>query len=164
MTATTDTPSEPLEVRTPPSAPRRSSAVRVIVVVCILAAAVALLATALNQSTTYFKTADEAVRDKAALGTKRFRVEGVVTEPVVDRGGNVRFAIMNAGVCVNVSHAGDPPELFKPGIPVVLEGRWQGSVYSSDRIMIRHTNEYKEKNAGRIAQARTEANLTCPAA
>jgi len=37
---------------------------------------------------------------------------------------------------VRVVHHGDPPELFKDGIPVVCEGHWQGDVFDSDRIMI----------------------------
>jgi cytochrome c-type biogenesis protein CcmE len=167
----TTTASEPLEVRAAPPGrdggrPRRSNAVRVLVVVCVIVAAIAVLMTALNQSTTYFKTADEAVRDKASLGTRRFRVEGVVTAPVVERDGDVRFQIAASGACVAVRHTGDPPELFKPGIPVVLEGRWEGDVYASDRIMIRHTSEYRAKNASRIDQARRDADVTatCPPA
>ena len=79
-----------------------------------------------------------------------------MTEPVQQTGDDVRFAILSAGVCVDVRHRGDPPELFKPGIPVVLEGHWQGDVYESDRIMVRHSNEYKEKNPTRMAEARTQ--------
>ena len=40
-------------------------------------------------------------------------------------------------------HRGDPPSLFKAGAPVVCEGRWgTGAAFDSDRIMIRHGNEY----------------------
>ncbi len=34
------------------------------------------------------------------------------------------FTIAFNGVEVPVVHDGDPPELFEPGIPVVLEGHW----------------------------------------
>ena len=44
---------------------------------------------------------------------------------------------------VKVLHHGDPPELFKDGIPVVCEGRWQGDTFESDRIMIKHGAEYR---------------------
>ena len=47
-------------------------------------------------------------------------------------------------------HHGGPPELFKPGIPVVLEGRWQGDTYASDRIMVKHTEEYRAENPERV--------------
>ena len=153
----------PLEARVAEPAPRRNNALRVIVVVAVIVGAIALLATNLSQSTTYFKTADEAVDERAALGDRRFRVEGLVTEPVETVGDDVRFAIMSAGVCVNVRHSGSPPELFKPGIPVVLEGRWQGDVYESDEIMVRHSNEYKEKNSERLEDAASEQYASCPA-
>lgn len=145
-----------LDVREAPAPPKRTNAVRVIVVLAVLGGALALLVSNLSESTTYFKTADEAVAEKRELGDRRFRVEGLVTEPVESTGDDVRFSIMSAGVCVAVRHAGDPPELFKPGIPVVLEGHWQGDVYESDRIMVRHSNEYKEKNADRLQQAQSE--------
>jgi cytochrome c-type biogenesis protein CcmE len=65
-------------------------------------------------------------------------------------GDNVEFEIISAGEVVPVVHQGDPPELFKPGIPVVLEGRWDGDVYASDRIMVKHTTEYREQNPDRV--------------
>ena len=39
----------------------------------------------------------------------------------------VTFTVKFNGVEVPVHHEGDPPELFEPGIPVVLEGRWASS-------------------------------------
>ena len=49
-----------------------------------------------------------------------------------------------------VVHHGDPPELFKPGIPVVLEGHWQGATYDSDLIMVKHSEQYRAKNPTRV--------------
>jgi cytochrome c-type biogenesis protein CcmE len=136
---------------------------RVVVVVAVVLGAIAfLVAKGLGDATVFFKTADEAVADKAELGHRRFRVEGLVTEPVTQRGDTVDFSIVSAGVCVAVRHAGDPPELFKPGIPVVLEGRWQGEVYESDRILVKHTSEYREKNPDRLDRAAGEPTISCP--
>jgi cytochrome c-type biogenesis protein CcmE len=105
----------------------------------------------LGNATVYFKTADEAVRDRASLGTRRFRVEGVVVAGTVHQTGNaVRFDIENNGATVAVHHEGDPPELFKADIPVVLEGHWQGSSFASDRIMVKHTSDYRAKNPDRV--------------
>ena len=47
-------------------------------------------------------------------------------------------------------HEGDPPELFQPGIPVVLEGRWSGDHFASDRIMVKHSEQYKAGNPDRV--------------
>ena len=54
-------------------------------------------------------------------------------------------------------HVGDPPELFGPKIPVVLEGTFQGDRFESDQILIRHDNTYDEKNPDRIKQADRDA-------
>ena len=55
-------------------------------------------------------------------------------------------------------HKGDPPELFGTKIPVVLEGTFKGDTYDSDTILIRHDNNYDEKNPDRVDDAEKDAN------
>jgi len=105
----------------------------------------------LGNATVYFKTADEAVHDRASMGTRRFRIEGTVVDGSVKATADgASFRIENNGAVVPVVHHGDPPELFKPGIPVVLEGHWQGSTYDSDLIMVKHTEQYRAKHPTRV--------------
>ncbi|MFZ4515556.1 MAG: cytochrome c maturation protein CcmE, partial [Acidimicrobiia bacterium] len=55
----------------------------------------------------------------------------------------VQFDVTDGRATVTVAHRGDPPELFKDGAPVVCEGRWgTAAAFASDRIMIKHGNEY----------------------
>jgi cytochrome c-type biogenesis protein CcmE len=127
-----------------------------------LAAAVVLLALGflllrgLNDATLYFRTADEAVAQREMLGERRFRIEGLVADGSVRPTGEeaVGFRIEENGVSVPVQHRGDPPELFRPGIPVVLEGRFDGEVFSSDRIMVKHTSEYRAEHPERVDRPR----------
>ena len=124
---------------------------RVPVVVAVVLAAIGFLVfKGLGDATVYFKTADEAVAEKQQLGTKRFRVEGLVTAPVEQVGDGVRFQIISAGERVDVVHHGDPPELFKPGIPVVLEGRFDGDHFASDRILVKHSETYVADHPDRV--------------
>lgn len=112
-----------------------------------------LLVQGLGEATTYFKTADEAVRDREELGDRRFRLEGVVLAGTVrPEGSSVRFRVEENGAEVAVRHRGDPPELFREGIPVVLEGRWadRADEFHSDAIMVRHTSEYREEHPERV--------------
>ena len=51
---------------------------------------------------------------------------------------------------ITVHHVGDPPELFRPNIPVVLEGHFEGKDYASDRILVKHTEEYRKDNPDRV--------------
>ncbi|MGH9179978.1 MAG: cytochrome c maturation protein CcmE [Acidimicrobiales bacterium] len=119
----------------------------------VIAAALAfLLFRAVGDATVYFKTADEAVAEREELGDKRFRLEGlVVPGSVEEAAGEVDFTVQGQqGARVDVAHEGDVPELFQPDIPVVLEGRFQGARFVSDRILVKHTNEYKAENPERV--------------
>jgi cytochrome c-type biogenesis protein CcmE len=137
----------------PPRSRRRwlGSRRRQIAAVLVLLGAVAfIVAEGLNNATVYFKTADQAVADKAALGTSRFRIEGTVEPDVRQVGTTTQFSIYAGGVAVPVVDTGQPPQLFKAGVPVVLEGRWQGSVYAADQIMVKHSADYVEAHPDRL--------------
>ena len=92
---------------------------------------------------------------KEELGDRRFQVQGLVRDDVETTADGVTFTITFNGVDVEVVHQGDPPELFKPGIPVVLEGRWAatGDAVLSDRILVKHSPEYEAENSDRIDDA-----------
>jgi cytochrome c-type biogenesis protein CcmE len=117
----------------------------------VLAALGFLVVRGLGNATLYFRTADEAVAQKQQLGNKRFRIEGnVVAGTVKGVSGTTAFNIESKGVVVPVDHTGDPPELFKPGIPVVLEGHFAGDTFASDRIMVKHSEDYVAKHPSRV--------------
>ncbi len=105
----------------------------------------------LGNATVYFKTADEAVAQRAQLGAHRFRIEGTVQPGVRQVGQDVAFVIANNGVDVNVIHTGGAPQLFQPGIPVVLEGQFAADGhFASDLIMVKHTADYVAKHPERV--------------
>jgi cytochrome c-type biogenesis protein CcmE len=119
--------------------------------VVVLAALGFLVFQGLGNATLYFRTADEAVAQRSELGERRFRIEGDVVDGSVRQEGNdVSFILTSKNVEVPVRHKGDPPELFRPGIPVVLEGRFQGEHFSSDRILVRHSETYVAENPNRV--------------
>lgn len=101
----------------------------------------------LSDATLYFRNADEAVAQRDSLGTDRFRLQGSVVDEPAREGGSVLFQVSYNGAVVDVSHVGDPPELFRPGVPVVLEGAWSDSdeAFHSDRIMVKHDEEYESQ-------------------
>jgi len=134
----------------------------IVVLALVLGACAFLLVKGLGDATVFFKNADEvaSASQRDALGTKRFRLQGtVVAGTVHETGDRVDFDVEYHCKTVHVQHVGDPPELFKPGIPVVLEGAFlKGSdVYDSDKIFVRHTSEYRVKEADRLDLAKKEA-------
>lgn len=109
-----------------------------------------LLFQGLGNATEYFKTADQAVADKAQLGSRQFRIEGTVLADVRRVGNGTDFSITANNVVVPVVDDHEPPQLFKPGIPVVLEGHWAGNVFASDLIMVKHTASYAAAHPDRL--------------
>jgi cytochrome c-type biogenesis protein CcmE len=107
--------------------------------------AIVVLAVVLSENVVYFRTVSEAVKQRADQGDDRFRIAGeVVPGSIVETSHGVRFRVTDGKATATVVHTGDPPELFKPGAPVVCEGHWgSGAAFDSDRIMIRHGNEYR---------------------
>jgi cytochrome c-type biogenesis protein CcmE len=112
----------------------------------------------LTSASLYFYNADEAVAKQEELDGKRFRLQGTVLGDTIEQTEDgVDFTVAYNGVRVQVRHQGDPPELFQPGIPVVLEGRWaaSGSHFDSDTIKVKHSADYEAENEDRLDQAET---------
>lgn len=110
----------------------------------------------LGDATVYFRNVDEALAQRDDLGTRRFRLQGLVRDDVEQDGERVTFTLTFNGEDVAVRHAGDPPDLFRPGQPVVLEGRFQdgSDVYLSDSIRVKHSEEYEAEHEDRLADSR----------
>lgn len=142
-----------MTVATPPRPRSRLGSRRrlTIAVIVLLGAIGALLYQGLSNAATYFYTADQAVARRDQLGARRFRIEGTVVPGTVHTDGDaVDFQIANNGTTVDVRHTGGQPELFKPNVPVVLEGRWDGARFASDLIMIRHSASYTQQHPDRV--------------
>jgi cytochrome c-type biogenesis protein CcmE len=131
----------------------------VVVLLAVIVGIGFVVSHAINDATLFFYNADEAVAKQPDLGTaKRFRLQGSVvagSTTRTDRG--VSFLVGFNGVDVAVHHVGDPPDLFRDGIPVVLEGHWEstgpGAAFASDRILVKHSENYEAQNPDRIKQA-----------
>lgn len=124
------------------------SRLRLGIVIAVVCGAIAFLVVqGLGNATTFYRNADEAVAKRASLGTHRFRLQGVVVPGTIKDSGNaLDFTVEFHCATVPVHHAGTQPALLKDGIPVVLEGAFvAGSekTFASDRILIRHTEQYR---------------------
>lgn len=121
-------------------------------VLVALVGAIAFVVVQARGATLFYKNADEAVAEKEELGTTRFRLQGVVVgEPDRSEGDEpTRFTVAYNGVSVEVAHTGSEPALFKAGLPVVVEGRWNdsGTAFDSTRLLVRHTENYEAKDDG----------------
>ncbi len=136
-------------VRTRRSGARRWGAVALLVV---LGAVVVAIVVQARGAALFYKNADEAVAERDELGTSRFRLQGVVKgEPVRGEGSEpTTFTVTYNDVDVKVVHTGSEPALFKAGLPVVVEGRWNaaGTAFDSDRLLVKHTEDYQKADKG----------------
>ncbi len=154
---------------------RRRLMVALVVAVLVVAAGFVAIQ-GLQNATLFFRNADEAIELREELGERRFRLQGrVVPSTVASEGGVTTFEVIHNCEVVSVRHTTDPPELFSsPWIPVVLEGAWtSGEVtnisggdshyFLSDRMLVKHTNEYVSANETRLsAEAPVDLLTDCP--
>jgi cytochrome c-type biogenesis protein CcmE len=130
---------------------RRRNPVAMVLLVALLAGLGFVVYKGLNGATTFFYQADEAVAKKDHIGTSRVRVLGSVDDDVTTTGDGVSFTISFNGTVIPVRHHGDPEGIFRPGIPVVLEGHFEGDTFVSDRMLIKHSENYVAQNPDRVA-------------
>jgi cytochrome c-type biogenesis protein CcmE len=119
----------------------------------VVGAVTFLLVRGLGNALVYFRTADEAVADRAQLGNQGFRLEGVVVPGTVHQTRDgVDFNVVSKGVSVAVANHGSPPSLFQANLPVVVEGHFVGTgdTFSSEQIMVKHSAVYVAKHPGRV--------------
>lgn len=146
----------------PPSRSRRRPVGAYLALAAVVLGVAFVVMQGLGDATLYFRNVDEAVADRDDLGTRRFRLQGLVRDDVEQDGERVTFTLTFNGVDVAVRHAGDPPDLFRPGQPVVLEGRFEegSDVYLSDSIRVKHSEEYEAEHEDDIRDAQDgEAGL-----
>lgn len=151
--------------------PRHSGAVPLVIrrrwpaLVGVAAVVIALgfvLFNGLRNATVFFYNVDQAVSKRDDIGTSRVRLQGNVLANSIDRTANgVNFDLKYNGKVIEVTHTGEPPELFGPQIPIVIEGAFASSapeaVYRSDRMLIRHDSTYDEKNQKNVRDAKRDA-------
>lgn len=142
-----------LTPRPQPAPPRRRRRYRNLALVGVVVVALGfVLFQALTSARVYFYNVDEAVTERDELGERTIRMQGtVVSEPLRDDDGAYRFRVSHGGVDATVHHVGaEPTDLFEIGIPVVVEGRWQGEEFRSQQILVKHSEEYIAENPTRV--------------
>jgi cytochrome c-type biogenesis protein CcmE len=135
---------------------RRGSRTRVLVALGAIVCALGFVVfKGLGDASQFYRPADQALAQRESLGTKRFSLIGVVLDgTVVEKGRQVSFTIEQNGAQLAVLHTGVPPELFRPGMPVLLDGHFESTtgnpVFLSDRMAVKHSADYKSENPDRV--------------
>jgi cytochrome c-type biogenesis protein CcmE len=76
-------------------------------------------------------------------------------------GSALDFDVTDRKATVHVRSNGVPPQMFREGIGVVVEGTMtRGGYFQSDRLMVSHNNEYRAPKAGEPINAKALIRTT----
>jgi cytochrome c-type biogenesis protein CcmE len=106
----------------------------------------------LDSNVVYFLTPKELLAKGADGYDKPMRLGGQVKPGSViwdEKALDLRFAVTDGTGEVVVHSKGAPPNMFKDGQGVVVEGRYgKDGVFKSTSLMVKHSNEYKAPTKG----------------
>ncbi|MCC6887257.1 MAG: cytochrome c maturation protein CcmE [Hyphomicrobiales bacterium] len=121
----------------------------------VLALAVGLVLSALNESIVFFNSPTDVVEKQIAPGV-RIRLGGLVQEGSIARSENlqVRFAVTDGRNTIPVAYQGLLPDLFREGQGVVTEGVLDaGGTLRADSVLAKHDENYMPREvAERLKQ------------
>lgn len=119
----------------------------------IVAAVVAMASLNLGSNLVYFYTPAEAYAKSTELEGKNIKVGGMVKPGSVNwqaEALSLNFTMHDFnGHDITVAHKGTPPDMFKEGQGVVVEGMLakDGKSMISKSLMVKHSEEYKKPDA-----------------
>lgn len=136
------------------SKPRRKRLGIAISVVVILGAFGYLLWGGIGNNLVYFLTPSELYAKGTAAYDTPVRLGGMIVANSVVWDAqklDLRFKVSDGTREVPVHSTGAPPSMFRPGIGVIVEGRWgKDGVFNATNLMVRHSNEYHPPKDGKM--------------
>lgn len=124
----------------------------------VAAAGFAIIAgSGISKNLVYYWTPSDITHagDKAYGAT--IRLGGQVapgTVRMTNGGSGLEFDVTDRRTVVHVKSSGSPPQMFREGIGVVVEGTMvRGGSFESDRLMVSHNNEYRAPKEGQTVNA-----------
>ncbi len=106
----------------------------------------------LDSNVVYFLTPKELVAKGPSAYNVPVRLGGQVKPGSVvwdEKALDLRFAVTDGTSEIPVHSKGAPPQMFKDGQGVVVEGSYgRDGVFNSTSLMVKHSNEYKAPKAG----------------
>jgi cytochrome c-type biogenesis protein CcmE len=105
----------------------------------------------LNASTVFFCNVDEIGVKPDCTGSRHLRMQGTVDKGSVVKGSPLKFTVSYGNATAPVVYqGGDPGGVFCEGVPVVVEGVMRSGTFEGDRILVKHTEQYKAANPDRV--------------
>lgn len=136
----------------------RRKMMSIALLVVVLAGGALVVTKFLTNSLDYYCNVDEVGHKSGCEAGRSLRIQGVVEQHSVKTSkGVTSFDMTFNKVTVGVVYDGEPGGLFMECIPVVVKGVMRNGTFEGKDIEVKHSNEYNEKNKGRIAESETES-------
>jgi cytochrome c-type biogenesis protein CcmE len=134
---------------------KRSKSTKWLVGIGLIAVAVMAIAmTQISSNTVYFYTPDEAQAQAQSLASQNIKVAGMVVAGSREwDAATLKLAFTISDLKnhnIRVKYNGPPPDMFKEGQGVVVEGTISsdGQEFAARTLMVKHSEEYKKPTAG----------------
>ncbi len=135
---------------------RFNPGIKLLAVGAVILLSVAYLVYVNLQSTVaYYLTVPELLaRAQGAGGVDRVRVAGWVVDGTVERpaGGGLRFVIEEEGARIPVVYRGVVPDIFAPGIQVVVEGDFRDGTFQAKTLLAKCPSKFESGVPGQPQQ------------
>lgn len=112
----------------------------------------------LSSAIDYYCNVDELGVSAGCDTANRLRVQGTVEQGSLAKSDNTtQFKLVFNGKSLDVLYSGDPGGVFQECISVVAHGRLTNGVLESNRIEVKHSNEYEAQNKDRLEDSGSAA-------
>ncbi|HEY3833066.1 MAG TPA: cytochrome c maturation protein CcmE [Acidimicrobiia bacterium] len=149
MSAPTAPPITPVAADDATATPPRKRKIKWRYVIALVACvgAIVWMITSLSANIDYLETVSQAVHDRPSQENRELRIGGVVvlhTLKETPQGASFRLGDGKAIVFVDVTNI--PSKLFAECAPVVVEGKWSGTNFAADNLLVKHGATYGASN------------------
>ena len=107
----------------------------------------------IGQNIVYYWSPSELKAAGESAHGARVRLGGLVKSGSLqweETSQEVRFVVVDEGAEVSVRAKGTPPEMFREGIGVLVEGTLGAEgLFEGDRLLVKHSNEYRAPVEGK---------------
>jgi cytochrome c-type biogenesis protein CcmE len=146
-----------MNAMTTSDATRRRTRLFMIAAIAVALAGFAIIAASgINKNLVYYWTPTDLHKagDKAYGATIRLGGQVCPGSLKYSSGSLLDFDVTDKKQIVHVRSTGSPPQMFREGIGVVVEGTMtRGGVFKSERLMVSHNNEYRTPKDGQAINA-----------
>ena len=112
----------------------------------------------MGDSLVYYWDVSQTVENRERAQGAVIRLGGMVKEGTVNWKSDenvLEFDITDGAESLPVRATGAPPQMFREGIGVVVEGTvTEAGTFETDRLMVKHSNEYKAPDEDMTAEER----------